>query len=359
MESGDVDHLQVLLQGGPLPTPTDVGRTLLHSACEQGCAGCVPVLISAGADPVALYDGWSPLQTAAACGHANSVDALLRISDKARAAIDHRKGEANGRTALHLACVAGAVDVVRCLLRYGASLAVTDSSGCNALQLAEENEQREVADTLRSASAQPVRETTTVAAPKVAHLYCPTCGQSMPSENTSMVQTRKPDQQQEHIRELQRQPQLPQQAQQVQPRSRSSSLAKKSIDFGNPSLIPTLVSLSSHTPSLHTIVTASSKQFTDASAQTLCELPLQPVLSPFTPRKYSATSLLSPRKGSLSTIRGASGSGVTEAVMVVPNSVARNAPSSDRNPRDSHEQRVLVRRLEHANKELGSARKEV
>ncbi|GIL69536.1 hypothetical protein Vretifemale_464 [Volvox reticuliferus] len=76
-------------------------RSLLHSAALSGCVELLQLLVARGAAAAAVNDqddeGWTPLQSAASCGHEAVVDLLLQLG--ARVA----ETNSGGRTALHYA----------------------------------------------------------------------------------------------------------------------------------------------------------------------------------------------------------------------------------------------------------------
>lgn len=103
-------------------------KTPLHAAVVQQSRELVEDMLKAGAavdEPDA--HGWTPLFDAIASRNEGTTKVLLAhgVGD-----IDHQ--DLRGRTALHLACGRGLVDVVKMLVRYGASPAVTDRENWTA-----------------------------------------------------------------------------------------------------------------------------------------------------------------------------------------------------------------------------------
>ncbi|GIL69535.1 hypothetical protein Vretimale_13554 [Volvox reticuliferus] len=109
-------------------------RSLLHSAALSGCVELLQLLVARGAAAAAVNDqddeGWTPLQSAASCGHEAVVDLLLQLG--ARVA----ETNSGGRTALHYAASKGKTGVVRQLLVAGAPANAADATGSTPLHRA-------------------------------------------------------------------------------------------------------------------------------------------------------------------------------------------------------------------------------
>ena len=115
------------------------GLTPLARACGRPigprAAAIVRALLDLGADPAARSGelSWTPLHHAAACGAVDAVVALCRRSKKAhpRARIvdDVDATDRDGFTPLHVAVVAGHLDVARALLGPGCRASTTQRSG--------------------------------------------------------------------------------------------------------------------------------------------------------------------------------------------------------------------------------------
>ncbi len=135
---GDIDELG------------DDGSNALHSACSNGNAESVAILLEAGADPNKKdFSGWTPLHRA--CWQFRSVGVIV-ILIKWGARINER-GE-DGMTPLMNAFFSkGLVDLnhIRFLLEVGADVTIIDDSGKNAIEIAEEAElDQEIIDLLKA-----------------------------------------------------------------------------------------------------------------------------------------------------------------------------------------------------------------
>lgn len=120
----------LLNHGADVLASEENGLTPLHCACAWGVKAIVEVLIEHGADVAEPdHEGRSPLHHAALEGHVAVVELLL---GRHPANIDALVEDVD-QTALMLASKAGHLDVVRCLLRHGASLTQGDSEGMTAL----------------------------------------------------------------------------------------------------------------------------------------------------------------------------------------------------------------------------------
>lgn len=114
---GEADVLEQLLTSGGDPDSTKFGRSLLHHAVEYGGAGCVRVLLAAGARVDAVSDdGGTPLHLAAATGDAESVRLLL-----ARGA-DPKSVDRGEQTPLAKAFAAGRYEVAKMLVPPGSEI---------------------------------------------------------------------------------------------------------------------------------------------------------------------------------------------------------------------------------------------
>ncbi|MFF9508913.1 ankyrin repeat domain-containing protein [Streptomyces sp. NPDC014724] len=132
--SGDTESVRKLVQ-----TQSDVevrdrgtGRTPLLEAVISGHLDTVAVLLAASADIEARDTavGFTPLGWAAARGNTHLVRVLLAHGGD----VDSANGDFD-RTPLMLASQQGHADAVRILLEHTARVALTDSSGENALSL--------------------------------------------------------------------------------------------------------------------------------------------------------------------------------------------------------------------------------
>ncbi|GLI62660.1 hypothetical protein VaNZ11_005335 [Volvox africanus] len=109
-------------------------RSLLHNAALSGCLELLQLLVARGAGAGVVNDqddeGWTPLQSAASCGHEAAVDLLLQLGA--------RVGDTNsgGRTALHYAASKGKTAIVRKLLAASAPVNAADATGSTPLHRA-------------------------------------------------------------------------------------------------------------------------------------------------------------------------------------------------------------------------------
>ena len=128
------------------------GACALHLAAHFGRADVVKLLLNLGA-PVDLLSGGHFRNTAlhaAAGGQGAVVDLLLAAGAKP----DLPDGK--GNTPLHVAAANGLVPVVKALLAKGARPDAAAHDGRTPLALAQERDEREVADLLRAARTRDV-----------------------------------------------------------------------------------------------------------------------------------------------------------------------------------------------------------
>lgn len=182
---GDVNAVRNALTGGASTSFVDYDkRTALHVACSEGHAEVAEVLLLNGASPDAVdRKKRTPVDDAITNGHRD----VLRILKRYGAKIPRHMHEADGyhlhclgvelieesakgnerdvkqcldygadvnfkhydrRTALHLACVEGHIEIVRILLEAGAETDVEDRWGNTPLDEAETGGWKEVVDAL-------------------------------------------------------------------------------------------------------------------------------------------------------------------------------------------------------------------
>eukprot|EP00112_Aurelia_sp_Birch-Aquarium-sp1_P000174 Seg1013.3 transcript_id=Seg1013.3/GoldUCD/mRNA.D3Y31 product=Ankyrin-3 protein_id=Seg1013.3/GoldUCD/D3Y31 len=136
-EYGDSDLLVKLLDGSKPNDSFDIDVTKhslwtpLFMAAKQGHAGCVRLLLEAGA----LVDGinneksaWTPLWVAVYAGHADCVELLLGKGAKLEAK--------HPETPLFIAAREERIECLRLLIKAGANLNVVDKSGRTPLHIA-------------------------------------------------------------------------------------------------------------------------------------------------------------------------------------------------------------------------------
>ena len=141
---GQAEHVAALLnQGHSVEARNDNKRTPLYEAAKRGRFEVVQLLVERGANLEARgKQGYTPLLTAVGRGHIAVVQLLLAKGASINARCDC------GSTALHEAVRSGHAEVAMLLLEHGADVNAR-ASGKTALQLAEEQEQEEIADLLR------------------------------------------------------------------------------------------------------------------------------------------------------------------------------------------------------------------
>ena len=145
--------------GADLHTKDENGRLPLHYASDAGALDVVKMLVRAGAGVRATDDDGDTCLFRAANGHTETVRYLVGLF---QVEVNHRNDEGftalhsavvhtdvvqvlidagadidtknkDGRSPLHFACLAGALEVVKMLVRAGAGVCVTDVAGCGCL----------------------------------------------------------------------------------------------------------------------------------------------------------------------------------------------------------------------------------
>ncbi len=141
---GQAEQVTALLnQGQPLEARNDNKRTPLYEAAKRGRFEVVELLVARGANLEARgKHGYTPLFVATSRGHIAVVQLLLAKGADINTRCDC------GSTALHEAVRSGQPEVALLLLEHGADVNAK-ASGKTALELAEEQEQEEIADLLR------------------------------------------------------------------------------------------------------------------------------------------------------------------------------------------------------------------
>lgn len=113
------------------------GETLLMGACRDGFGEVVRLLVEAGADVAArTAAGGSPLSFAVRGGHPHILPLLLLHYKDHPTDYINDPADPSGRTPLHWAAVLGTIDSIRILLAHGASIHARDRSGSTPLMLA-------------------------------------------------------------------------------------------------------------------------------------------------------------------------------------------------------------------------------
>jgi hypothetical protein len=160
--AGDAPKLYAMVQksGVNVSQGREDGLTALHAACQINAIDCCEMLLNAGrflffhtglnssgADVSALYHGRSALQIASSSGFVEIARLLLR-GEKNRLLIDACEGEAEGMTALHLACIGGHQALVELHVSHSANPEKRDRSGQTSLILSLEFHQEKCAKVL-------------------------------------------------------------------------------------------------------------------------------------------------------------------------------------------------------------------
>lgn len=145
--TGDNETLRNDLVKGVSPNESGRDRIpMLLLAVGNGHLSTVKLLLEHGADPDRKApDGTTALSMAALSGRADIAAALLD------AGADPDRPGSNRDVPLLIATRANNLSVVEVLIGHGADLYETDVTGRSALDLAEENHMREIADLLRNA----------------------------------------------------------------------------------------------------------------------------------------------------------------------------------------------------------------
>ena len=125
--------------------------TALHMASMNGADDIVALLLARGADVNAVdVNGWTPLQVATHHRHVAVVARLLDAGANVNTAVE-------GSTALHMASVSGADDVVALLLARGAVVNAVDVNGWTPLVAAMHHRHAAVVARLLDAGAETKR----------------------------------------------------------------------------------------------------------------------------------------------------------------------------------------------------------
>lgn len=124
--------VHLLIQAGADLEARFEGLASMHIACGRGLEGVVDVLLAGGANRDALTaQGFTPLHCASGRGGLGAVKALLT----AGANVNVRSGGWQRRTPLHAAATLGDKAVTEELLRWGADVDLPDTEGVTSLHI--------------------------------------------------------------------------------------------------------------------------------------------------------------------------------------------------------------------------------
>jgi len=136
--NGHVDTLRLLVESGAdVNAMTEDEFSPLYIACQQGNTACVHALLESNASPdlARAKEGAPALYIASQNGQTTCVEALLSAGSSS-ATVDLPMSD--GSTPLMIACYFQHARVVELLLRAGASLALRDKRGRDALEWAKQ-----------------------------------------------------------------------------------------------------------------------------------------------------------------------------------------------------------------------------
>jgi ankyrin repeat protein len=129
---GDITTVQRLLKNGADPNEIDIdGRTSLHYAVDYGDIDVVNILLRNGANINQVTNkGNTPLHTATTRCNKEIVDVLLEnISRDKLNDFVNAKTTLSGTTSLHIAAKSNSLEIVKSLLKHGATYNIKNKEG--------------------------------------------------------------------------------------------------------------------------------------------------------------------------------------------------------------------------------------
>ena len=151
-ENGHYKVVEVLLKAEVnVNTSLEDGSTALHIASQNGHLVVISMLLQFGADPdIKRNDGVTPLIIASYAGNNDIVELLLQTNK-----VDVNACNANGATALYIACHNGHLCVVSTLLRSGANPNLKDNNWWTPLMIASQKSHSDIVKLLLQANGDP------------------------------------------------------------------------------------------------------------------------------------------------------------------------------------------------------------
>jgi len=156
LEDGDLKRVKEYIESNTyLISPSGARTSVLH-AVRGGNKDIVTLLIEKGADVNASDSGYSPLHEAAKLGHAEIAELLITKGADVNAktlSLNVPGDLASSYTPMHMAAEYDKVEVAKLLVSKKADINARDSQGKTPLAYAQDRNQRDVAEYLRSAGA--------------------------------------------------------------------------------------------------------------------------------------------------------------------------------------------------------------
>lgn len=154
-ENGCDKTVKILLDLGAAKNAADSsGFTAMHLAAREGQRTTLEILIKSGAETHCCathygdaLENITPLHLAAKYGHKRIVNDLLQHHCNVN--VEHISGGISGITPLHVVSIEGHTSIARLLIKAGADPLLMTSAGKTPLDLAIENDYRDVARVLK------------------------------------------------------------------------------------------------------------------------------------------------------------------------------------------------------------------